>query len=298
MKKSLLQHIVGVVALAALVAGCDTWGMRQHHRANSLYNYLYAGQANHVDTETIPVLSLPLRVGIAFVPAGGRRGNNDYVPPNDSQFSESQQMDLMKQISAQFKSYPFVSSIELIPSPYLTPGGGFRNLDEIRGIYGVDVMVLLSYDQVQFTDQGLLSLTYWTIVGAYVIQGEKNDTQTMLDGAVYDIASRKLLFRAPGVNTIKGSATPVNLSEQLRRDSERGFQRAATNMTANLKVQLEEFKERVKAAPEQFKVVNKSGYTGGAALGGTEIFLTIVMGFCYWRMRNNGVAAFGRKPQK
>jgi len=282
MKKSLLLKMGWLVALAALAAGCDTWNQRQHHRANSLYNYLYAGQAGHVDTESIPVLSLPLRVGIAFVPAGGPKGSRENFVPNDAQFSETQQMDLMKQISAQFKSYPFVSSIEMIPSAYLTPGGGFRNLDEIHAIYGVDVMALLSYDQVQFTDQGLLSLSYWTIVGAYVIQGEKNDTQTMLDAAVYDIASRKLLFRAPGVSTIKGSSTPVNLSEQLRSDSDKGFQQAATNLTASLKVQLEEFKDRVKNAPEQFKVVNKPGYTGGAALGGTELLLTLALAvsFC------------------
>ena len=43
-------------------------------------------------------------------------------------------------------------------------------------MFGIDVIVLLSYDQVQFRDEGLLSLTYWTVVGAYTIPGEKNDT--------------------------------------------------------------------------------------------------------------------------
>jgi rhombotail lipoprotein len=221
----------------------------------------------------MPVLSLPLRVGIAFVPVDRPKGSAGYAPSDNDQFSQNEQMELMKQISAEFKSCPFVKSIELIPSPYLTTRGGFANLDQIRTMYDVDVMVLLSYDQVQFTDQGLLSLTYWTIVGAYVIQGDKNDTQTMLDGAVYDIASRKLLFRAPGLSTVKGSATPVNLSEQLRRDSEKGFKDAATNLVAALKVQLDDFRERVKNAPDQYKVVNKPGYTGGAGLGGFEMIL-------------------------
>ena len=194
-------------------------------------------------------------------------------------------MDLMEKISAQFKSYPFVKSIEQIPTAYLTPRGGFANLEQIRSIYGVDVMVLLSYDQVQFTDQGLLSLSYWTIVGAYVVQGEKNDTQTMLDGAVYDIASHKLLFRAPGLSKIKGSATYVNESQQLRQDSERGFTDAATNLVDGLKVQLEGFKERVKNSPEEFKLVHKPGYTGAAAFGGTEAFLASAMGVCYLWIR-------------
>jgi rhombotail lipoprotein len=212
---------------------------------------------------------------------------NNYSLPDDLTFSESQKMDLMKQISGQFKQYPFVKSIELIPTAYLTPRGGFANLDQIRTMYGVDVMALLSYDQVQFTDQGMLSLTYWTIVGAYVVPGEKNDTKTMLDAAVYDIASRKLLFRAPGIGNVKGSATPINLSEELRDDSKKGFEQAATNLVASLKVQLEDFKERVTNAPAEYKVEYKPGYTGASAFGGLETIFISGMGACFLWMRRN-----------
>jgi rhombotail lipoprotein len=237
-----------------------------------------------VDTPTVPVLSLPLRVGIAFVPAGGS-GKNGYPYAEDLNFSESQKIELMKQISTQFKQYPFVKSIELIPSAYLTPKGGFANLDQIRAMYDVDVMTLLSFDQVQFTDEGVLSLTYWTIVGAYVIPGEKNDTRTMMDAAVYDIASRKLLFRAPGVGDIKGSATPINLSEELRANSKAGFEKAATNLVANLTVGLADFKERVTNAPTEYKVEFKPGYTGGA-FGGVEMSAVAGLGACFlWTHR-------------
>jgi rhombotail lipoprotein len=179
-----------------------------------------------------------------------------------------------------------VKSIEIIPTAYLTPKGGFANLDQIRTMYGLDVIALLSYDQVQFTDRGIFSLTYWTIVGAYVIPGEKNDTQTMLDGAVYDIASRKLLFRAPGLSRVHGLATPVNLSEQLRQDRESGFEAAETNMVASVKVQLDGFRQRVKDAPDEFKIVRKPGYTGAGAFGGLEAIFAGVMGGCFlWTRR-------------
>ncbi|NIQ95366.1 MAG: rhombotarget lipoprotein, partial [Desulfuromonadales bacterium] len=69
-------------------------------------------------------------------------------------------------IAADFRRHDFIGRIELIPAPYLRPGGSFANLDQIRTMYGVDAMALLSYDQVQYTDEDLLSLTYWTIVGA------------------------------------------------------------------------------------------------------------------------------------
>ena len=61
-------------------------------------------------------------------------------------------------------------------------------------------MALVSYDQVANTSEKTSSLLYWTIVGAYVVKGNKNDVQTFVDTAVFDMATRKLLFRAPGVS--------------------------------------------------------------------------------------------------
>jgi rhombotail lipoprotein len=259
------KWIGGVLLFGCILvlAGCELLSGNRSHQSSSVVQYLYPAQSKHIDTPGIPTLSLPLRVGVAFVPEQSR----------GEQFSEKQKMNLLKAVSTNFLNYPFVKSIETIPSTYLTPGGGFENLDQLRSMFDVDVIALLSYDQVQFTDEGILSVTYWTIVGAYVIRGEKNDTKTLMDAAVYDISSRKLLFRAPGTSQIKGSATPVNLTEQLRHDSEQGFSQASTNMVANLQIQLEEFKERVKSSPEQFKIVRKPGYTGGGSLGEFEAIL-------------------------
>ena len=280
--------IMGFFAsVAVLAVGCGTFGMTRNHRANNLFAYLYSDQAGHVDAPTIPRLSLPLRVGIAFVPVDVSSAQRSYSFSEDAAFPESQRMDLMKQISKEFKQYPFVKSIELIPTGYLTPRGGFANLDQIRTLYGVDVMVLLSYDQVQFTDEGVLSLTYWTIIGAYVVPGEKNDTKTMMDAAVYDIASRKLLFRAPGIGDVKGSATPINLSEELRSDSKQGFEKAATNLVTNLTAQLAEFKDRVKNAPTEYQIEYKPGYTGAGGFGGMEAAIIGGMGASFVWMRRN-----------
>ena len=133
---------------------------------------------------------------------------------------------------------------------------------------------------VQFTDEGILSLTYWTLVGAYVISGEKNDTSTMLDTVVYDIQSKKMLFRAPGTNNFKGSATPVNLSEELRSDSMKSFEAATSQMTSNLDIQLSNFKEKIRNNPEKVKIILREGYSGGGVFGIIEItliFLFIVI---------------------
>lgn len=259
--------VITMFAVSLLTTGC---AIRNVHNATSVVQYLYPGNTQHVETATIPVLSLPLRVGVAFVPEDRYQGINS--------LSEKNKNDLMKQISAEFKQYPFVKSIELIPSPYLTPGGSFTNLDQLRTMYGVDVIALLSYDQVQHTDEGLLSVSYWTLIGAYIVRGEKNDTSTMLDAAVYHIPSRKLLFRAPGTSRIKASATPVNLSEQLRKDSEAGFKDAAAMLVINLKEQLELFKEKVKESPQEYKIEHKAGYTGGGSLNPVSLGIVAALG--------------------
>jgi rhombotail lipoprotein len=167
MKYKTWWKIGAVAALAAAAVSCEslTGGAHSHH-ANNLFAFLYPDKAGHIDQPAIPVLSLPLRVGVAFVPAdqSARRGYPFTV--DEGSFSEEKKMQLMKDVSSQFKSRPFVGSIELIPTLYLRPQGGFANLDQLKAMYGVDVMVLLSYDQVQFTDAGWLSLSYWTIVGA------------------------------------------------------------------------------------------------------------------------------------
>jgi len=282
-----------VLVLATALGACAGW-QRPKHYASSVVEYLYPNKAEPVETPTVPVLTLPMKVAIAFVPEyePGRAGYRPYTTLRSSgaALSETEKMRLMRQVAAEFKEYTFVKSIEVIPSAYLRPRGSFANLDQIRTMYGVDAIALLSYDQVQFTDEGLLSLTYWTLVGAYVVRGEKNDTQTMMDAAVYHIPSRKMLFRAPGTSHISGSATPINLSEELRADSRKSFDEASRMMTVALKDQLNAFTDRVKASPQEFKVVQRSG-TGGARTGGGAIGLDmlaligVLAGLWAWRKR-------------
>ena len=247
------------------LTGC---GGYQTRTKSSVVDYLYPRGSETVIQPSIPVLSLPLNVGIAFVPEQntlekGMRFWSKSVVAGGGSLTSGNKTKLLEKVAEHFRGLEFVNQIEVIPSEYLTANGGFSNLEQIQTMYNIDVIALVSYDQVQFTDEGILSLTYWTIIGAYVVTGEKNDTSTMLDTVVYDIKSKKMLFRAPGTSIVKGSATPVNLSEQLRADSLKSFEQAADEMTKNLDLQLASFKEKIKANPEQVKVVHTKGYSGG-----------------------------------
>ncbi len=268
-------YVFRAFLLLWLLASCAG---QQTRSRSSVVDYLYPGKEEAAIEAAIPVLHVPLKVAIAFVPEQRRdsRGRNIWTGRATLKgLTEVDKNQLLEKVAENFRAYDFVSDIEVIPSAYLTAGGSFQNLDQIRTMYGVDVIALVSYDQVQFTDEGMLSLTYWTLVGAYVIAGEKNDTSTMLDTVVYDIPSRKMLFRAPGTSRIKGRATPVNLSEELRADSLKGFHQAVTAMIGNLDRQLQRFKEKLKRNPEAARIVYRSG--GGGIAGPIECVAMIML---------------------
>ncbi|HWQ37806.1 MAG TPA: rhombotarget lipoprotein [Burkholderiales bacterium] len=279
MKQLAMSRAASVALLAllcAFVSSCA--GVRGHHTTTSVVDYLYPdAKEGVVADQGIPVLTLPMRVGIAFVPEKG----------GGATLSEAKKTELLQQVADHFRKLEFIQSLEIIPSAYLTPRGGFQNLEQIRALHGIESIVLVSYDQKQFTDEGVASLVYWTIVGAYVIPGEKNSTYTMVDAVVMHIPSRKLLFRAPGTSQVKGYSTPVNLSEELRRDSEKGFEEAVKSMIPSLEQQLALFQEKVKASPEEYQVVRAPGARGGGALEWPMalVLALMVAGGWWWARR-------------
>ncbi len=260
-----LAALLATVAL--LAAGCHVFdgGTRKRHNS-SLVDYLYPrGNHDRPTKPSVPTLTLPLKVGIAWVPELG--GGKDAYRHHDPVLTEARRKELAEAVIPHFKKYPFISSIQTIPTAYLTPGVGFENLDQLKALLGVDVIALLSFDQLQTSDSTELSVLYWTIVGAYIIPAEANRTHTMVDAAVFDIASRQLLFRAPGTSKSEGLATPIRTDDRLRVKSDQGFAQASTNMVANLELELAAFQQRIKERPETARIIRSPGYTGGGALG-------------------------------
>ena len=261
--------------VVVVTSGCA--GVRGRQTTTSVVDYLYPDAKEPVAQQGIPVLTLPMRVGIAFVPE--KIGHES--------LTEAKKTELLERVAANFRTLEFIKSIEIIPSAYLTPRGGFPNLDQIRTMHGIETIALVSYDQTQFTDEGMASIVYWTIVGAYVVPGEKNSTHTMVDAVIMHIPSRKMLFRAPGVSQVKGHSTPVNLSEELRADSGTGFNLAVDNMIKNLAPQIASFQARVKSSPEEYKVVRASNSTGGGGFDSdlAALIAVLLAGGVWWSRR-------------
>lgn len=266
--------------LVVVATGC---GATTARRSASVVDYLYPERARVPESPAVPVLNLPLKVGVAFVPSGETRG----VSWGDGGLPETDRLALMNEVARRFRDEPYVRGIELIPSTYLIPKGGFANLDQVARMFDVDVVALISYDQVQFNDQRRAAITYLTVVGAYVVKGDKHDTRTLLDAAVFDVASRKLLFRAPGVSHVRGTSTAVNLGEQQWRDRERGFRLAAEDLAGNLERELSSFEQRVRETPGAVQVVQRdpAGGSGAGAVDAWILLATAALGAGAWRAR-------------
>lgn len=66
----------------------------------------------------------------------------------------------------------------LVPDYYLAihPGAinqGLSGLEGVQRLYNLDLLALVSYDQVNYVADNKWSLGYLTIVGAYVLKGKR-----------------------------------------------------------------------------------------------------------------------------
>jgi rhombotail lipoprotein len=217
-----------LVALSILAASCE--GMESHYRSNSL-EYLYPAGSPATPPQDVQI-RVPARVGIAFAPTKAA---------HEDPFSETQKQALLGRIAEKFKDRKGIAPIEVIPSSQLTPLGGFAELDRIRLAFGVDLVMLVSFDQLQSSESTSSSWTYWTIVGAYVVPGERNQTRTVVDAVVFDVGSRAMLLHASGSDSTKDSSTPAAQAKNLRDASEKGFTRAVDDLMAKLDTALDGF---------------------------------------------------------
>ncbi|MEM7400851.1 MAG: rhombotarget lipoprotein [Pseudomonadota bacterium] len=242
--------------------------------SSSLVEYLYPkGETPPNFEQTTPRLNLPLRVGIAFVPS--------YADESIA-LNATHKSTLLNKVKTSFSSKPYVHEIIVIPETYMRSSRGFDGVDQIARLYALDIIALISYDQVVYTDDMRSAILYWTIVGAYFINGSKNDINTFVDVAVFDINSHKLLMRAPGTDEVIAKSSLINSSEKLRTARQESFSNAIDNMTLNLSNELANFKERIKE-DESVEIAYRPGYSGG---GGSLSWIMVLLLFSLFTRHN------------
>ncbi len=266
-----MSKLILFVLLVSL-SGCSQLVSKhsgQQTISSSLVDFLYPKKSQRVKhKEEIPVLKLPIRVGLAFLPSQNWRG---------SSLTETNKLKLLNKVKTSFGRHRFIQSISIIPSIYLRKRGnetsGFDILDQVARLHDVDVIALVSYDQVTQSLQNNASLLYWTIVGMYVIPGNENSIQTFVDTAIFDVKSRKMLLRAPGISHLKKRSTAIGVDSVMAKKSLQGFNLAFDDMIKNLEDELTRFRARVKEG-HVVTIKHQQGYSsGGGLLDYSLIFL-------------------------
>jgi len=178
----------------------------------------------------------------------------------------------------------------------LSSARGFAGLEGVQRLYNIDLMALVSYDQVTHTDDNKLSLGYLTIVGAYVLRGSSHDTATLVDLAVVDPATRSLVLRAGGTSVSHDNSTLVDIERDSRRASAAGFTDATDQMLSHFDAALTAFQTDVRNGKANVRVVARSADrragTGGTGGGGridafdiTALLLLVAVARCVPRSR-------------
>jgi rhombotail lipoprotein len=256
-----------ISVLLTLVAGCLYTGhSSQTRNSSSLVSFLYPNGSTPPPQNAIPELRVPLRVGLAFLPTQGGFG--------DSTLDAAHREQLLERIRQKFSDRKFVSQIVIIPDYYLAASRGFEGLQGVQRLYNVDVMALVSYDQVTYTDDNKWSLGYLTIVGAYVVKGSTNDTTTLVDLAVVEPRTRSLVLRAGGTNTHHQNSTMIDTQRDIRLASAASFDAATDEMILHFDSALTAFQTDVHEGKANVRVVSRSstaGGGGGGAISGAEL---------------------------
>lgn len=279
------MRFLGLIAAAAICTGlvgcvdlapCPPYCHTVTHNSSSLLQFLYPDGAEPPARNQIPELHVPLRIGLAFLPESG--------PAPAGGPSAAQREALLERIQAHFSSRRFVAQIVLIPDYYLTGRRGFEGLQGVQRLYSVDLMALVSYDQVTHQDMNAWSLAYWTVAGAYVIKGNRYDAATLVDLAVVDPATGSLVLRAGGTDTRHGNATMIAEGRELRAASDDGFTAATNQMIAHFDVALDQFQAQVRAGTAHVRVVSR-GRAGGGAGSFDWLDLLLLLPFVVVRLR-------------
>lgn len=278
------MRVVAAVAILLVAAACSY--SRQVHRRSNLMAYLYPEASAPPPPDPGGArLQLPLRIGIAFVP--GEPPKTRYMmsplllPPD----GEKRLVDVVRR---SFQGRDWVGQIVTLPSAYLVSGGGFENLQQIAQLMNVDVIALVSVDQLQASDPRRGSFLYISIIGAYLLPLDRNETRTLIDAAVFHVPTRTFLLRAPGVSNITGSSTAMDVHAQLRERSLKGFELAMADLSKNLDAEVDAFKASVAAGErEDVDIITAKGESvrhGGATLL-PELALLLLAGVLAWRRR-------------
>jgi rhombotail lipoprotein len=209
-------------------------------------------------------LKVPLRVGIAFAPAADA----------DKDLPSQLKQKLLVEVRAAFEDLAFVEAVEVIPPTFVARHAEYQGLAAAARTFRLDALALLTYDQEQFSATSNWSLLYWTVVGAYLVPGEKGETRTLLAASVLDLPSRSLLLHATGSDHASNRSSPVAVERAVREAGQASFERATAALIADLRKQLDRVQSDLREGRNLYGtpvVLSSPASKGGGLAGGHNL---------------------------
>lgn len=257
-KFSILIAVFSITLVACNTLPVDSTGTHKARSSSSLVSYLYPnGERPPGLASDIPQLTVPVRIGIAFVPEQNSTGV----------ISERVKNRLLRKVRNAFKHHTVVQEIRILPIHSLRTRGGFRELRQLADRYNVDLIALVSHNQVRAVRHNALSVSYVTIVGAIILPGNSHDVSTFVNTAVFDVSSGKLLFHAAGKDRVRRQTSAFALAEKNRLISRRSIGSATQEMIASLNTELSKFRTRIRRGSHEADVRYRRNYKGNRMRG-------------------------------
>lgn len=244
-----------LAALAALTGCMAAMNTGQRSGRGSAMDFLYPKTKDGESAFKVPTvpasLQVPMKVGLAFAPEESAWQHLEPVL----------QDGMLDQVAKKLGGYPFIEKVVIIPPVYLQRGGGFGNLRQIKTLFGVDVIGLVSYDQIANTSENAGGFFYLTIIGRYFIPGNSHSVRTLMDLLLLDPTTETLLCRAAGESELSG-ATPDAFSDQRVGElSREGYRKAIPPLLADADAQFTRLRDDIQSGRRtDVKLAVKPGY--------------------------------------
>lgn len=217
MKKKWVSLIC--VLAAVTIGGCAADVHRTRVTGTApIFSYLSLKDSTIGGAPTDP-LTFPTRVAIVYAPPLSTKPQTEQVPQTTLHAAAE---SLKKQL--------LVHS-NYVKSVVIGHTGETLSLEQIRNMYGCDIVVILSYSQLQSAERGGISKALdITLVGGHLYPGVTISTETGIEATVIHAPTQYILFTESGSNSRKTYSIPGGVDTSARNEAREGFTEAMDNL--------------------------------------------------------------------
>jgi rhombotail lipoprotein len=216
MKK--LVSLICVLA-AVTIGGCAADVHRTRVAGTApIFSYLSLKDSTIGATPTEP-LTFPTRVSIVYAPPMSTRPQTEQVPQTTLRAAAESLKTRLLAHSAYVKSVVIGHTSETL------------SLEQTRNMYGCDIVVILSYSQLQNAERGGISKALdITLIGGHLYPGVTITTETGIEATVIHTPTQYILFTESGSSSRTAISTPGGVNATAGSEAREGFTAATDNL--------------------------------------------------------------------